>query len=228
MAAVAPMLVPRPVHADVVVDLLVPPFPTSLDLATRFNLFASGTRLVTFVGFRVYAVGLYLAEADEPVLEKTVRAFVNKNVFDGTVQDATADPQLALALVQDVLDAGVRFAVRIVPVRNTDFGHLRDGFVRLIMAHPAAKQDEAVPAAIEALRGAMARKGLVPKGGTLLLEQQTGGRVAISYDGKEHVEMGTVPNEVGRYLMMQYLNARKPLLAGVRDEAYARIVEVGA
>lgn len=44
-------------------------------------------------------------------------------------------PQLSgEALISNLLDTGARCAIRIVPTRNTDFSHLRDGFTRAVQA----------------------------------------------------------------------------------------------
>jgi hypothetical protein len=44
-------------------------------------------------------------------------------------------PQLSgEALISNLLDTGAKCALRIVPVRNTDFSHLRDGFTRAVQA----------------------------------------------------------------------------------------------
>lgn len=80
------------------------------------RLVGLGVRAVTFIRLHVYVAGLYVAE---DALEAT-----RKKLASG---DVDLEEQL-----QEWLEAGVPCAVRIMPVRSTDFAHLRDGLVRAI------------------------------------------------------------------------------------------------
>ena len=91
------------------------------------RLVGFGVRTVTFLGFHVYVAGLYVAE---DALEAS-----RKPLASG---DVDLEKQL-----QDWLEAGVPCAIRIMPVRSTDFAHLRDGLVRAINVR--AKHARALP-----------------------------------------------------------------------------------
>lgn len=78
-------------------------------------------------------------------------------------------------LLATLLDQGIACVIRIVPVRPTDYGHLRDGFTRAVQgrAKLARKQqillestDEALSVSLQALKDAFPRTSL-PKGKAL-------------------------------------------------------------
>jgi hypothetical protein len=87
-------------------------------------------------------------------------------------------PQLTgEALIANLLDTGAKCAIRIVPVRNTDFSHLRDGFTRAVQARQklarAAKQlteeDEVrIGESLQQLKSLFPAQS-VPKGKALVL-----------------------------------------------------------
>ena len=77
-------------------------------------------------------------------------------------------------------ESGVRTLLRIVPTRNTDFHHLRDGWVRSITARAVADKeqygDEAFGAAVQEFKG-LFNRGSVPKQKELLLSRDKQGEV---------------------------------------------------
>lgn len=97
------------------------------------------------------------------------------------------------ALIANFLDTGAKCAIRIVPVRNTDFSHLRDGFTRAVQARQklarASKsineEDEArIGESLQKLKSLFPAQS-VPKGKALvLLRTPTGLTVEyeVSYD----------------------------------------------
>lgn len=124
----------------------------------EYQLLGLGIRTVSFLSIQVYVVGMYVATADISELQqRLVRTALNPPV-DNTKSAVTegAGANYATSLVpgerqqlknllldpekgDDVWDAilkkdGLRTAFRIVPTRNTDFLHLRDGWVRGITA----------------------------------------------------------------------------------------------
>ncbi|ODQ79381.1 hypothetical protein BABINDRAFT_22465, partial [Babjeviella inositovora NRRL Y-12698] len=224
------------------VENSVSPFPQELSapLSTDFKLVAYGTRMVTFLNFKVYALGIYIAEADLPLIPKVctpeLLASLNSDASKTNSQKMAAillDPAHSNDLTEKLLDAGIRFAVRIVPVRNTDFNHLRDGLVKSILAHPAVKKsNDVVSEGLGQLRAIFgARKGSVPKNHVLLIERLATGALKVQYqkriageagkaDTFENLEMGQVLEpSVGKFLMLQYLSPTKPLSKDTRDRA---------
>lgn len=132
----------RPVHLDagsepvepVVPAVSVkPPVRTVVDPATKQELAAEiqadvdgkprtlrlvglGVRAVTFLRMYVYVAGVY----------------VDASVVDGPLGKMDADDQDLERKFAQWMARGVPVAVRIMPVRSTDFGHLRDGLVRAV------------------------------------------------------------------------------------------------
>ncbi|KAE8226254.1 hypothetical protein CF326_g7731, partial [Tilletia indica] len=105
----------------------------------ELNLVGLGVRTVSFLKVRVYVAGLYIDRAALGRLEKEGGLVVRGS--EGKSTEET---------VRDMLDAGVPFVIRIVPVRSTDFNHLRDGFTRSVQARlKAARKANSLPAAAD-------------------------------------------------------------------------------
>lgn len=109
-------------------------------------------------------------------------------------------------------EGGLKSAVRIVPVRNTDFGHLRDGWVRGIDAKGKGPgfEDENFKTAVGEFKGLFGGRKGVGKGKVLMLGRGQDG--ALSVWVEEEVE-----GKAGEFLR----------LGGVRDERVARLVWLG-
>ena len=129
---------------------------------------------------------------------------------------------------------GIRTAFRIVPTRNTDFMHLRDGWVRGITARakaskpvpgytePAEFQDVAFGTAMndfKAVFGGGQRKN-VPKGQTLLLLRDSHGALDALFqpDSSKPMQwMGRVADErVSRLVWLNYLAGKTVSSEGAR------------
>lgn len=96
-----------------------------------FTLISSGTRKVTFLSISVYDLGIYIALADIPQLNARLAA-----LHIDTPEQLHAyllDPETGSRFIESLVKE-VSIAVRITPVRNTDIAHMRDGFVRGILA----------------------------------------------------------------------------------------------
>jgi chalcone isomerase-like protein len=119
----------------------------------EYQLLGLGIRTVSFISIQVYVVGLYVAKSDISTLQqRLIRAAVHPlsdNAEENGVVAATSlvsserdalkllllDPKDGEDVWNKILkDGGIRTALRIVPTRNTDFLHLRDGWVRGITA----------------------------------------------------------------------------------------------
>lgn len=205
---------------SVEVDSSVNPFPFVLnknnDVATDYELLGFGVRSVTFVGFKVYAVGVYIAKEDREKAKKVMAKYVG-------LQQHLQDPEQSTIVVNDLLEHGIRFAVRICPVRNTDYNHMKDGFIKSILAHPKAKEHrDEVGKGLEELRSIFQlRRGTVPKNHVMLLQTSKDGKMTLSYENTSNgtaTDLGTV-NEplVSNVLLLQYLSGKKPLSGPLRD-----------
>ncbi|KAL8788333.1 MAG: hypothetical protein Q9213_001730 [Squamulea squamosa] len=128
--------------------------PASTTEGEEYQLLGLGIRKVSFLRIQVYVVGLYIARSDLPKLQEgLVRAFFTSSASgDSTVSSATTlvdneKVELRQLLLEgagekgargekiwnEVLKgAGVKSVLRIVPTRATDFGHMREGWVRSI------------------------------------------------------------------------------------------------
>ncbi|PYH41479.1 chalcone isomerase domain-containing protein [Aspergillus saccharolyticus JOP 1030-1] len=145
-------------------------------------------------------------------------------------------------LVWDAIlrEGGLRTAFRIVPVRNTDFTHMRDAFVRGITAraqkYNAVRQeyvDEAFGAAVKtfkALFGGGNTKN-VPKGNTVLLVRNSRGQLDALFQtevpDKPARYMGRVADErVSRLVWMNYLAGKNVSSEAARESVVDGIMAV--
>lgn len=211
-----------PPETSVTVDSSISPFPTSLspevnpNLSQKYALLGYGVRYVTFLSFKVYGIGVYIANSDIAKARRIVSEALRSD------PGSLADPEESAKVIAKLLDEKVLFAVRICPVRNTDYSHLKDGLIKSTLAHSLSKTNrDVVGAGLDELRQVFqGRKGSVPKNHLLYLEVLKDGSLLVSYeDPKKAVvtPMGVVKEPmVGQILMLQYLSGRKPLSEELR------------
>lgn len=197
--------------------LLVPPSATA---DTEYTLVGLGTRSVSFLGINVYVLGYYIATAD--IAELQARLVRKINPIASTLVSTEKDDLRAKLLDavegesiwEELLQSGVpaRSCVRVVPVRDTDFPHLRDGFVRAIQARADRAQDEEFGEALKEFKRIFNR-GKVPKKKELLMLREGTGKLTLVYDdGKSSGRqlLGIVDDErISRALWMNYLGGKK-------------------
>lgn len=203
---------------------------------TEYTLVGLGMRTVTFIGIQVYLVGLYVATQDVAKLQHYLVKKVNPMATTlipsekDDLRQRLRDPKEGEAMWNDILqEAGIRTAFRISPVRDTDFHHLRDGFVRAIQGRSQrdkAYNDEAFGAAMKDFKG-LFNRGSVPKKQEMLLCRGQTGELAVTYGGLEGGKvkrevMGTIKDErLSRLLWLNYLAGSKV----ASDEARTNIIE---
>ncbi len=203
---------------------------------TEYTLVGLGMRTVTFIGIQVYLVGLYVATQDIAKLQHYLVKRVNPMATTlipsekDDLRKLLRDPKESEAMWTDMLqDAGCRTAFRISPVRDTDFHHLRDGFVRAIQARSQrdkAYNDEAFGAAMKDFK-ALFNRGSVPKKQEMLLCRGQSGELAVTYGGLDGGKvrrevMGTIKDErLSRLLWLNYLAGSKV----ASEEARTNIIE---
>jgi hypothetical protein len=197
----------------------------------EYQLVGLGIRTVSLFNIQVYVVGLYVAVSDIAALQKRlVDAAVPPTEAVATtlvpgekdkLQALLLDPERGEDLWNSILKNGqIRTAWRIVPTRNTDFMHLRDGFVRGITARSAhfathkndpSFQDESFGAALNDFKsafGGSARRKL-PKGEILLLARDALGTLSVWEETSatgDRIKMGDIADErVGRLLWLGYV-----------------------
>ncbi|SCU80692.1 LANO_0B00892g1_1 [Lachancea nothofagi CBS 11611] len=230
------------IDRSVEVDKSVSPFtvtlgPPDYPLTASYNLLGFGPRAVTFVNFKVYALGIYVANEDLPLISKIFNSnYLSKAFLDTdtskshseNVENALRDPIKSRALIGNLIDGGVRMAAKITPIRNTDFSHLKEGLIKSILNHPDAKKNqEIVSRGIQELKDAFTRKGFVPKNDDLLIELQINGSLQLSYCSRknnEKIMLGRVDEPIiGRMLFSQYLSGPKPLSPATRDSFVSKV-----
>ncbi|KAL4992431.1 chalcone-flavanone isomerase-domain-containing protein [Aspergillus falconensis] len=223
----------------------------------EYQLLGLGVRTVSFLKIQVYVVGLYVAKSDISELQQRLVHMAAHPPSDQEVISNQIGATSATSLVsterqrlKDLLldgekgedawnailkDDGLRTAIRIVPTRNTDFGHLRDSWVRGITtraqkANAKAKaaavkadagdagseefQDDAFGSAVndfKTLFGGGQRKH-VPKGQTLLLLRNARGELDALFQpdaAKPFRFMGRVSDErISRLVWLIYLGGK--------------------
>jgi hypothetical protein len=143
------------------------------------------------------------------------------------------DPEEGEKIWGDVLkETGVRTLIRIVPTRNTDFHHLRDGWVRQITDRaqtPANKgeyQDESFGVSMQEFK-ALFNRGSVPKQKELLLIRDHQGKLAVWYDdGKFPQRLGEVADErISRAVWLNYLAGKTVASEGARKSIVEGVME---
>lgn len=217
-----------------------PPFPVKLSAdGKEWSLLGCGVRRVSFLGFDVYAIGLYMPETQKREVRELLQSTSGFQSANGDVEEfkkSLLDPVHGAAKIRWLLDQGIDIRIRIVPVRNTDFGHLRDGFVRTILAHPEAKeQTKAFADGLSELKTIFSRKMSVPKHNVLVMNREgnTGDLKITYYDAKNEGDLGqgdvlgTVHNpQVSELLLLQYLTGKKPISETLRDSVIDGLVTV--
>ena len=206
----------------------------------EYQLVGLGIRTVSFLGMQVYVVGLYVATEDIAALQKTLIrkiSSVGSALVAGEKESLRAkllDPDEGEKIWREVLkDTGIRSLIRIVPTRNTDFHHLRDGWVRQITARaqsPINKeeyQDESFGVSMQQFK-ALFNRGSVPKQKELLLNRDGKGKLVVWYDDGKSIpkRLGEVQDErISRAVWLNYLagktvaseEARKNIVNGVME-----------
>lgn len=225
----------------------------------EYQLLGLGIRTVSFLSIQVYVVGLYVAKKDISELQqRLVRTAIHPPAVGTNDPPAPVSGAAAAAtslvpperqqLKEILLDAergdaawtallkdeGIRTAFRIVPTRNTDFMHLRDGWVRGITGRAQQQkkrpvsdgasefQDEAFGSAMndfKAVFGGNQRKS-VPKGQTLVLVRNAHGALDALFQAdpqKPMRWMGRVADErVSRLVWLNYLAGKTVSSEGAR------------
>ncbi|ROV94026.1 hypothetical protein VMCG_08284 [Cytospora schulzeri] len=206
--------------------------PASMLSDTEYTLVGLGTRSVSFLGINVYVLGYYIATAD--IAELQARLVRRVSPIASTLVSTEKDDLRAKLLDavegediwQELLKSGVpaRSMIRVVPVRDTDFPHLRDGFVRAIQAREGSATDEQFGEAMREFKRIFNR-GKVPKRKEMLMLRDRNGKLTLVYDeGKSQGRqlLGTVDDErISRALWMNYLGGKKV----ASEEARKNIVD---
>ncbi|CAI7612652.1 unnamed protein product [Penicillium discolor] len=231
----------------------------------EYQLLGLGIRTVSFLSIQVYVVGLYVAKSDITELQRRLLRTAIHPPTPGADADAAisgAGASAATSLVSPerqqlkellldaergdaawsaiIKDNGIRTAFRIVPTRNTDFMHLRDGWVRGITARAQAKkaaepgefQDESFGSSMNDFKAVFgAGKGKsVPKGQTLVLMRDAHGALDALFQpgaNKPVKWMGRVADErISRLVWLNYLAGKTVSSEGARTSIVEGLMSI--
>src|SRR5690606_24782996 len=127
------------------------------DAAGEYVLVGHGIRTVSFMKIQVYVLGLYIHKDDLSIVQKQLLGELSaaidspttittatstereklRQVLSGEQGEEESIVAMNKLLLPNSDGRAVRSLWRITPTRNTDFSHLRDGFVRQITARLA-------------------------------------------------------------------------------------------
>jgi hypothetical protein len=208
------------------------------DRLVEYQCLGLGLRTVSFLGIEVYVVGMYIATDDIAALQQALIRKIDpiaSTLVAGEKEKLKAklyDPEEGVKIWNDVIkETGIRTLIRIVPTKNTDFGHLKDAWVRHLTARAQTNKeefgDESFGVSIQEFKQ-LFNRGSVPKGKELVLSRDSKGKVAVWYDDgkKGAIRLGQVRDErISRGLWLNYLAgktvasepARKSIIEGVME-----------
>ncbi|KAF2668604.1 chalcone isomerase [Microthyrium microscopicum] len=230
----------------------IPHFPKTMNLPipgavneeeTEYTLVGLGVRTVSFLSIEVYVVGLYIQTSSLSALQAKFIKHINplaSSLIPGEkekLRSTLLDPEESYRLWDEILkdtSGDVNSAFRIVPTKNTDFQHLRDGWVRGIKARTQAAgskgnlefTDEGFGSSMGEFNALFGRKGKAPKGSVLVLTRDGSGRLGVIYQDKSGAteNFGTLEDErIARLIWLGYVggknvsseDARKKIIDGV-------------
>jgi len=230
----------------------------------EYSLVGHGIRTVSFLSVQVYVVALYVATSSLPNLQNalldtldipssaTTATLPERDTLRGKMMDEKTGVEVVNKLLDLKSNAGIKMAIRIVPTRNTDFPHLRDGWVRGITAQtkttPDLYDDDEFVNALGHFKTLFGGKGSVAKGGVMLLARDEKGSlvaygpdeskkdvVPLAEGGKKHTAMdglkllGKVDDErVSRALWLCYWAGKKVASEGARKSVVEGMVDIVA
>lgn len=110
--------------------------PGNIENQEQYTLLGLGIRSVSFLSIQVYVVGLYVRTQDLGALQEKLIHVINESASTlipsekEELQKRLLDGSASREIWTDILKVpGLKTAWRVAPTRNTDFGHLRDGWI---------------------------------------------------------------------------------------------------
>jgi hypothetical protein len=189
-------------------------FPDTIEVnGIRFRLVAWGVRTVSFLRVQVYNVALYIPESEFDVIPTYV------------LSNAESEPWPALIRM-----FSHPLLLRIIPVRNTDYAHLRDGFIRSTQTR-LTKYTEDDPRKELVDESITAFKALFPKSklkkGEVLSIVQTGAELRLLAGDDMEEDLGSVKNDdLARGLMSAYLVGDNVVSPDLQKKLQKKLLEI--
>ncbi|OCF44917.1 hypothetical protein I317_01196 [Kwoniella heveanensis CBS 569] len=210
--------------------------PTLATPSPPLSLVGLGVRKVSFLRVKVYSAGFYLDEQATQDLHH-VEGWHNYTAQHlltpptTTPSDPLGAPQLSgEKLMENLFERPVAVAVRIVPNRNTDFGHLRDAFTRALTARQKLARsrgqlteddEQRITESIQTLKAFFPGQ-TVHKGKAVVLLRPREGGLIVEFEGKI---LGKLNDPwVGKQLMLTYF-ADKDVISDKLKEDVAKGLE---
>ncbi|CAB4254423.1 similar to Saccharomyces cerevisiae YHR198C AIM18 Putative protein of unknown function [Maudiozyma barnettii] len=220
-------------------------FPSALrpplyPLGTNYSLLGLGVRSVIVESFKVYGLGIYIADDDKKYVPMILNSFFLKKTFIDTDENKThkenvlaalEDPVKSVILARNLLDGGVRMTAKFTPIKNTNLTFVREGIIKTIWNHPNAEENrEVLEKGIDELRNAFNKKGSFLKDDDLLMELNSDGSLQMTYINCKHgdvykMELVKEP-AVGRFLFSQYMSGPNPLSVPCKNEITKSLVDL--
>ena len=193
----------------------------------------------------MYVVGLYVAASDLSTLQERMVHAISGNESATTLigqekeslVKQLSDPEASERIWRQVLtEPGIRSVIRIVPTRQTDYGHLKEGWIRGLTARGVGKgfEDKAEwEDRIKEFRGVFGGRGKLGKGKVMLLGRGAEGGLSVwaEAQGEKNKDDEQIQKDAGRKQKdgtddgdgdrsMEYLG-------GVRDPRVGNLVWMG-
>lgn len=185
--------------------------PGNIRHEEEYTLLGLGIRTVSFLSIQVYVLGFYVRTADLTTLQARLIHRINANASTlvpsekEELRHALLDPAKSTELWSSLLlEEDIKSCWRITPTRNTDFAHLRDGWVTGIkrgtqaastafaalkardpaavpVVDPSEYESESFGEAVKAFKDTFASKGKTAKGSIVLLVRDAKGALDILF-----------------------------------------------
>jgi hypothetical protein len=212
-----------------------PANPGNEDNEEQYTLLGLGIRTVSFLSIQVYVVGMYIRTQDLSALQEKLIHNINESASTLILSEKEElkkrllDPVTSREIWTELLKTpGLKTAWRVTPTRNTDFGHLRDGWITGInnrirefkqVAHGAETEYEAEDfgKSIGDFKTIFAG-GKAPKGSVMILSRLQNGALDVWFQAKpggtgdeqKMQKLGSVPDErIGKLIWLGYLAGEK-------------------
>lgn len=212
----------------------------------EYTLIGLGIRTVSLFSIQVYVVGMYVQTASLAPLQARMVKSINplgsaliageKDELRKKLLDGEKSYELWDKLLSEK-DSNLKTAFRVVPVKNTDFGHLRDGWVRGITAKMQAAQkagdnaysDDSFGEAMKDFKTLMQGKGKAPTGSIILLTRDGDGTLELLYQDKKGAleNFGKLKDErIARLIWLGYLGGKNVSSEGAREGVVEGVMEL--
>ena len=200
----------------------VPDFPVYRSFLSHnglFELLGIGIRKVTFIGVEAYVLGLYVP-----------RSTISK-IYDLPISTDNRDE-----VFKDIITKS-NMAALIVPVRNTDLAHIRDGFIRSAIARrnveikelnmspqEALAYRDAIDEQLKVFKDRMPHQKLKKAEQLALITNAESKDIILEINGEELCSWdGSCVKDLRRLIFGAYLVGNKVVCEDARKTAFEKI-----